>query len=106
MIPLNRPEWNTILDEGKGKADEQEQAQLGPDYWGAEAGGSGSISGGYGSGPRRFQAHDLRLEVEVRRHGGERGAGGEQQAPNRLMSIIIGSYNCRVGCRGEIGLFR
>ena len=28
------------------------------------------------------QAHDLRLEGEVRRHGGERGAGGEA-APRR-----------------------
>ena len=49
MTPLNRPKWNTISDERKGKADEQEQAQRGTDYWGAEAGGSRSIGGGCGS---------------------------------------------------------
>jgi putative transposase len=38
--PLNRPKWNTILDERKGNADEQEQAQRGADYRRAEAGGS------------------------------------------------------------------
>ena len=39
VTPLNRPKWNTILDERKGKADEQEQAQRCADYRGAEAGG-------------------------------------------------------------------
>lgn len=32
------------MDERKRKADEQEQSQRGTDYWGAEAGGSRSIS--------------------------------------------------------------
>ena len=36
MTPLNRPRWSRISDERKGKADEQEQAQRGPDYWCAE----------------------------------------------------------------------
>ena len=40
--PLILPKWNTILDERKGKADEQEQAHRGADYCRAEASGGGS----------------------------------------------------------------
>jgi len=45
------------------------------DYRRAEAGGG--VDRGCGSGSGRFQTHHLLLEVEVRRHGRERGAGGE-----------------------------
>src|SRR5581483_9441472 len=80
--PLNRPRWSTISDERKGKADEQEQAQRGADHRGAEAGGGGASGRGSRSRVRCVQAHHLRLEVEVWRHGSERGAGG-QATPRR-----------------------
>jgi hypothetical protein len=38
------------VDERKGNADEQEQAQRGADHRGAEASGSRSAGGGHGSG--------------------------------------------------------
>src|SRR5260221_4948593 len=65
VTPLNRPKWNTILDEGKGKGDEEREAQRGADHRRAEAGGGGPQGRGFGTGMRSFQAHDLRLEVEV-----------------------------------------
>src|SRR5579871_675927 len=80
--PLIRPRWSTISDERKGKRNGQGQAHGGADHRGAEAGGSRSNDRGCGSGVGSFQVHAVRLEVEVRRHGCERGAGGKA-APRR-----------------------
>src|SRR6202166_4821607 len=90
VTPLNRPKWNTILDERKGKQDGQGQAQRGADHRRAETGGGGAEGRGCGSGMRCIQAHDLRLEVEVRRHGCERGAGGQAAAGRELAAEETG----------------
>jgi putative transposase len=80
MTPLNRPKWNTILDERKGKRMSKSKAHRGADNWGAEGGRNWAIGRGCGSGPGRVQAHDLRLEVEVRMHGRERGEYATEEA--------------------------
>src|ERR1700693_1138127 len=62
---------------GKGERHVQSEAHRGGDYCSAQAGGGGAEGGRCGAGSRGVQAHDLRFESEVRRDGGERGAGSE-----------------------------
>src|SRR5579875_3003758 len=69
-----------ISDFGKGEEHVEEQAYRGADDRGAEATGSGTQGGGRGARSGRVEAHDLRLEGEVRRNGRERGAGGQALA--------------------------
>src|SRR5208337_1336551 len=62
-----------ILQFGKGEEHVQSEAHRGGDHCGAQAGGGGAGSGG-------VETHDLRVESEVRRDGGERGARSEAVA--------------------------
>src|SRR5579863_8172970 len=62
---------------GKGERHVQSEAHRGGDYCSSQAGGGGADGGRSGAGGGGVQAHDLRLESEVRRDGGERGAGSE-----------------------------
>src|SRR5579864_9221521 len=62
---------------GKGEKHVQNEAHRGGDYCSAQAGGGGAESRRCGAGSGGVQAHHLRLESEVRRDGGERGAGSE-----------------------------
>src|SRR6266481_1250045 len=61
----------------KGEEHVQSEAHRGGDYCSSQAGGGGAEGGGCGAGSGGVQAHHLRLEGEVRRDGGERGAGSE-----------------------------
>src|SRR5436309_1171657 len=60
--------------------DVEEQAQGSADDRGGQAGGGRAQGRGCGSRSWGEHAHDLRLEVEVRRHGYERGAGSQAAA--------------------------
>jgi len=80
VIPVFRTSPSMISDEGKGKGYVEEQAHRGADDRGAETTGGGAQGGGCGAGSRGVEAHDLRLEGEVRRDGCERGAGSEAVA--------------------------
>src|SRR5207253_2454996 len=78
-----------ILDERKGKRNEQREAQRGADHRRAEAGGGGPQGRGFGTGMRSSK-HDLRVEVEVRRHGCQRGARGEAVARRERPAKEVG----------------
>jgi hypothetical protein len=52
-----------------GKANGQRQTQRAADNRRTEAGGSAAGGRGRAAGIGRFQAHDLRVEIEIRRHG-------------------------------------
>src|ERR1019366_411714 len=65
---------------GKGEEHVQSEAHRGGDHCSAQAGGGGAEGGGCGAGSGSVQAHDLRLESEVRWDGRERGAGSEAVA--------------------------
>jgi hypothetical protein len=80
LLPEIRTKLNMISEIGKGEEHVEEQAQRGADDRGAEAARGGAEGGGCGAGSGGVQAHDLRLEGEVRRDGCEPGAGGEAVA--------------------------
>src|SRR5580704_5163150 len=61
----------------KGERHVQSEAHRGRDYCSSQAGGGGAEGRRCGAGSGGVQAHDLRLESEVWRDGGERGAGSE-----------------------------
>src|SRR5213593_1008094 len=69
-----------ISSKERGKVYVEEPAHGGADDRCAEAVGGGAQGRGRGAGSGRVQAHDLRLESEVRRDGCERGAGSEAVA--------------------------
>src|SRR3954453_16139958 len=64
----------------KRSGDVEEQAHGSADDRGGQAGGGRAQGRGCGSRSWGEHAHDLRLEVEVRRHGYERGAGSQAAA--------------------------
>src|SRR5271170_2006132 len=80
LLPVFRTSPSMISDEGKGKGYVEEQAHRGADDRSAQTTGSGAQGGGRGAGSRGVEAHDLRLEGEVRWHGREPGAGGQAVA--------------------------
>ena len=75
LIPGIRPKGSMISDERKGNGDVEENAEHRADHRCVEATGSGPDCGGDGARSGCFQAHHLRLEVAVRRHGSERSRG-------------------------------
>src|ERR1700674_5698828 len=73
-----------ILQLGEGERHVQRKAHGSGDNWGTEAVGGGAEGGRCGTGSGGVQAHDLRLEGEVRRDGSERGAGSKAVAGREL----------------------
>ena len=71
LPPDFRTSPSMISDEGKGKGYVKEQSHGSADDWSAETTGGGAQSGGRSAGGRGVEAHDLRLESEVRRDGRE-----------------------------------
>src|SRR3972149_5371383 len=69
-----------ISELGKGEEHVQRKTHRGGDHRGAEAGGGGTEGGGCGAGSGGIEAHDLRVEGEIRWDGGERGAGSKTVA--------------------------
>src|SRR5713226_7082935 len=65
---------------GSGEEHVQGEAHRGGDHCRAQAGGGGAEGGRCGAGSGGVEAHDLRVESEVRRDGGERGARSEAVA--------------------------
>src|ERR1700693_6059960 len=88
---------------GKGEEHVQSEAHRGGDHCGAEAGGGGAEGGRCGAGSWGVQAHDLRLEIEVRRDGGERGtrskavAGGERAIEEAGGGFEFGQRRVAIG---------
>src|SRR5580658_8604778 len=80
LLPVFRTRPSMISDEGKGKGYVEEPTHRGADDRGAQTTGSGSEGRGCGAGGRGIEAHDLRLESEVRWDGCERGAGSQAVA--------------------------
>jgi hypothetical protein len=56
-----------ICAKERGRKYVEKQSHGGADDWSAETTGGGAQSGGRSAGGRRIEAHDLRLEGEVRR---------------------------------------
>ena len=73
----------------KGREYVEEQAHGGADDRGAEATGGGTEGGGRSAGSRRVEAHDLRLEGEVRRDGCKPGAGSEARDENTRLRKLV-----------------
>src|SRR6266852_4913332 len=69
-----------ISSKERGRVYVEEPAHGGADDRGAEAVGDRAQGRGRGAGSGGVEAHDLRLESEVRGDGGERGAGSEAVA--------------------------
>ena len=80
LLPVFRTSPSMISDEGKGKRYVEEQAHGSADDRGAEATGSGTQGGRRSAGSGSIEAHDLRLEGEVRRNGREPGARSQAVA--------------------------
>ena len=80
LLPSFRTKLSMISAKERGREYVEEQAHGSADDRGAEASGGGAEGGRRGAGSGRVEAHDLRLEGEVRRDGCERGAGSEAVA--------------------------
>ena len=80
LLPIFRTKLSMISAKERGSGYVEEQSHRGADDRGAETTGSGPEGGRCGAGSGGVEAHDLRLEGEVRRDGSERSAGGEAVA--------------------------
>src|SRR6266849_4213115 len=80
-----------ISSKERGRVYVEEPAHGGADDRGAEAVGDRAQGRGRGAGSGGVEAHDLRLESEVRGDGGERGAGSEAVARREHAAAETGS---------------
>ena len=80
LIPVFRTEASTIFVFRKGAEDVEEQVHRSADDFGGQADGSRPEGRGCGPRSRSEHTHELCLEVEVRRHGCERGSGSQAVA--------------------------
>src|SRR5712692_2367361 len=80
LLPCIRTKLSMICAKERGRGYVEEQAHGSADDRGAQTTGSRTQGGRRGARSRRVEAHDLRLESEVRRDGRESGAGSEAVA--------------------------